>query len=423
MRVLDAVLENLLAQSQARTRAAMAESVATRSESARLRQDQVRTLAGADARKLRSLLGLLQQKAARLVSARSDSVFGLGESAEAISSRPTIARARVLRDSGRGYDTRYEIKVSRLAERQVNRGSSLRDSASSAVRIGENTFTLSSGRGPTTTISVEIAPGDSNREALEKIEEAINGAEAGVVAELVSDAEKGTSYLLVSAEDTGANAAFSLADASGNVVSATGIAAVETVAKDAEYVLNGTPLTSGSNVVAVDDGRVEITLVGLSGPAGGALEAAAVIEVSADPLPQAALELAEAYNRVREFLGAHPSRKAQALLTRFVRIGSAHASELTSIGLRWGAAGDLVVERSLLEKSSARTPERLEAVLGGTEGFATELLRFSGETLGDILSDPAGRDGELISYGFSFIGGLVGRSAASRRGARIDFSA
>jgi len=401
----------------------MAESVATRSESARLRQEQVRTLAGADARRLRSLFGLLEQKAARLVSSRSDSLFSSGDSAEVISSRPTVARGRVLRDAGRAYETRYEVKVSRLAEKQVNRGSSLSDSASSAVQVGENTFTVSSGSGPSATISVEIAPGDSNREALEKIEEAINGAEAGVVAELVSDAEKGTSYLLVSAEATGAAAAFSLADKSGNVVSATGIGAVHTVAKDAEYVLNGTPLASGSNVVSLDDGRVEITLVGPSGPAGGALEAAAAIEVSADPLPRAVLELAEAYNRVREFLEAHPSRKAQALLTRLARIGAAQASELASIGLRRGAAGGVVADRSLLETASARAPERLEAVLGGPRGFATELLGLSSETLGDIFSDPAGRDGELISYGFSFVGGLVGRSPISRRGARIDFLA
>lgn len=423
MKVLDAVLDNLLAQSQARTRAAMSESVATRSQSARLRQDQVRTLAGSDARKLRSLLGLLEQKAARLVSSRSDSVFGSSESAEVVSSRPTVARARVLRDAGRVYDTRYEVRVSRLAERQVNRGSSLADSASSAAQIGENTFTVSSGSGPTTSISVEIAPGDSNREALEKIEEAINGAGAGVVAELVSDSAQGTSYLLVSAEDTGAEAAFSLADASGNVVSATGIAAVQTVAKDAQYVLNGTPLASGSNVVSVDDGRVEITFVGVSGPAGGALEAAAVIEVGADPLPQAVLDLAEAYNRVRDFLEAKPSRKAQALLAQLARIGSAHASDLTGIGLKQGAAGELVVDRSLLKRSSAGTPERVEAVLGGAQGFATELYGFSNQTLGDIFSDPAGRNGALIAYGFSFARGLGGRGVALGQGVRIDFLA
>ncbi len=422
MKVLDSILNNLLAESEATKQRALATSGEVRRETQGVRGRGLQSLQGREPLRLRSLLATVRERAQALVSGMATSVFGSSEGAEITSSRPSIATAEVVSDTGRARTSRLEIKVTQLAKAQINQGQALNDSSSTGIQTGTNSFTISLGSQPPTTVSVEISQGDSNLRALEKVEDAINSTDAGVTAELVSNSDAGTSYLRLSANETGRENAFSLSDATGNVISTTGVSSIQTEAEDANYVLNGRALTSGSNSVLVDNGRIEIALKGVSGPAGTYKETAAIVEIGPDPVPGAILELAEGFNRLREFLKDAGTESSRSLLNAIDQIASGHGSALRDVGLTRDSEGAFTVDRAALEKQLSSDPAKVEEALGGKEGFATALYGASSGLLADSVSDLAGRRGQLVSYGFSVRDGFLGTSSVFGRGAHVNLT-
>jgi flagellar hook-associated protein 2 len=162
----------------------------------------------------------------------------------------------------------YSIKVDKLATRQTLASSAF---ASAAAVVGEGALTIElvswtgepaptgfTAKAGATPVTVTIGAGASS---LEKIRDAINGAEAGVTASIVNDASG--ARLSLRSKDTGAengfritasetaddgNAATGLSAFAYDAVAASPMARAET-AVDAVATINGIGVTSASNTL------------------------------------------------------------------------------------------------------------------------------------------------------------------------------
>ena len=154
----------------------------------------------------------------------------------------------------------YRIGVSQLATAQINTGKSLAkgNAADGGFTAGINRFSIQTGNG-SRFLSVDVKAGDTNSDVLNKMADKINFAQAGVTAKTVTD-DKGASRLMITANKTGSMQEFSLKDVSGNAVAVAGANQVSTAATNAAYTVNGIKRSSQSNVIALDNGKVEMTL-------------------------------------------------------------------------------------------------------------------------------------------------------------------
>lgn len=89
------------------------------------------------------------------------------------------------------------------------------------------------GNGARTAASFTVASGDTNAAVLDALAAAVNRASAGVAASVETTGT--TSRLVLAADRTGTSGAFTVADASGSAVAATGIGTIERAAANAAY--------------------------------------------------------------------------------------------------------------------------------------------------------------------------------------------
>jgi len=136
---------------------------------------------------------------------------------------------------------RYSIVVTSLARAQSSASSAFADSSAA---IGSGTITIKDAQG-NVAAAIQIG-GSGEPQTVAALRDAINAADAGVRASLVTDSS-GTRLLLTSS-DTGATNAFTV-EASGTPAAelANLTAAPAQAAADAALTLNGLALTSASN--------------------------------------------------------------------------------------------------------------------------------------------------------------------------------
>jgi len=147
----------------------------------------------------------------------------------------------------------YSVTVNALATAQKERSQGF-DSASDSV--GTGTFTILAGGD---TYNIQLEAGASS---LSDLRFAINESDAPVTATILSDGgETGGTYLVLTAEETGTDAAFSI-DASG-LTGGTGPAFTNVApAGNAEVIIDGLTVTSQTNSLASAIEGVTIELVG-----------------------------------------------------------------------------------------------------------------------------------------------------------------
>lgn len=136
---------------------------------------------------------------------------------------------------------RYSITVTSLAKAQSSASTAFADAS---APIGSGTLTLKDAQG---SVAAAIQFGGAGEpQTVTELRDAINAADAGVRASLVTDSS-GT-RLLLSASDTGTANAFSV-ETSGTPAAelANLTAAPAQAAADADFTLNGLVLTSASN--------------------------------------------------------------------------------------------------------------------------------------------------------------------------------
>lgn len=159
--------------------------------------------------------------------------------------------------------TSYNLTVNSLAQAQVNQGTVLNSTATTSATVGTDIFNLSV-NGQVTPLSVTVGSSDTNGTFLSNMAQAINNANAGVTASVITNSANNTSQLQIIANSTGTTASFGLSDVSGNAVSSTGANTMTTSEANASYVLNNQAQTSGSNTLNEDNGNLQISLLSAS---------------------------------------------------------------------------------------------------------------------------------------------------------------
>ncbi len=234
----------------------------------------------------------------------------------------------------------YEIKIDEIA--QSNRIRSATQSDKDSPLVSDGTITIKSGTKDTITIDVTAANGNNS---LQAIADSINGADAGVAANIIND---GTgAILVVRAKDSGTANALTITDKTnlnlddaGNVLQA---------AKNARIVVDGVTVTSQTNTVSGAIAGVSLNLTGTTATKFQ-LTVADDLEASKDSLKS----FVDAYNKVNDFfvknfgssteIGASAiasssiarnlQRQVQSLVTgSVVGVPSGNLSSLSELGI------------------------------------------------------------------------------------------
>lgn len=321
----------------------------------------------------------------------------------------------------------HEIEVQQLAASQTV-ASGVRASADTVVgggtlRIqmgtqpgGPATFAADAGR---PEVAVAIAPGST----LAQVRDAINAADAGVRASIVRDGDQ--VRLFLTSADSGGNQAFRLTttDGDGTHLDAAGLSSLAfdptaapgagrnltlvREAADAEYTIDGLPLTARSNRIPGAMDGVDLVLRQVTA-------APVQLDVAVDTaaLKASAEKFIEAYNGLNTLLSSQTrydeaTKTAGALqgdstavgiltqLRSIVRetVTGGTLSTLQDVGIRLQRDGSLKMDAAAFESASV-DPSRLEALFAATGTGPTDrglMQRF--RDLGDrwLASDGAVR--------------------------------
>jgi flagellar hook-associated protein 2 len=182
----------------------------------------------------------------------------------------------------------YDIAVSNLARAQSSASGNFANMTT--VNTGTGTITITTGSNDPVAINI-----DATNNTLSGIRHAINAANAGVTATIVNDGS-GTPYrLLITANESGTDNAFTVTDnLSGG--QALDIAEMQ-AAEDAQFVVNGVAVSQSSNIVTdVIDG---VTLNLKQETAG---EVRISLERDTDAIVNGLQELVSAYNAVNSYI-------------------------------------------------------------------------------------------------------------------------
>ena len=152
-----------------------------------------------------------------------------------------------------------KFTVSNVAKAQQNAGDALKADEIRSGWSSASSLTITGSDGKSHTFSV--APkANTNRSVQEDLAKQINSANTGVTASVSFDEKKGTSQLVITAKETGAENNFSV---SGNLAQHFGVSTATTKAENAVYTMNGETRVSASNTITLADG-VTATLKGTS---------------------------------------------------------------------------------------------------------------------------------------------------------------
>jgi flagellar hook-associated protein 2 len=268
-------------------------------------------------------------------------------------------------------EANFIFRVQQIARYQVNEGLPLYPDDGSVINTGSNTFTLSVG-GVAYTLAAIITPGDTNAEALEKLARAIDAAGAGVTTEIVR--ENGTIHLGLYGE-TGEDQAFSLADLSGNAISATGINTSTQTAQDAKFFLNGNPYIQDGNDVSLLDGHLRVNLTG---------EGTATVTTG----PQTAVDLVQSLVETMNSFGSY-ARGNQYLISGLSPAWSdlvdQEAGILSQYGLEAGSGGEVGLDTlkftEMLQSSPSQTADAVNGLATRVRDFVRGLTSYPVSTL------------------------------------------
>jgi flagellar hook-associated protein 2 len=303
----------------------------------------------------------------------------------------------------------HAITVQNLAQAHTIASNGFAGSAGD-IAAGSYTFEITVGT-TTTAISVEIAAGDDNATAMQKVVDAIRAADAGLSADLVTvDTTNDTKRIVVSSEESGeANLIASVQDTSGTLMTTLGLAGTSSPgsfsanttieARDATFTLDGIAITSASNEVSGVLTGVVIRLLSPSDPGGGGVDPQVVdltIAHDRDTIREKLDALVTAFNDLVDYLntklasgdetGAGRGELAGNLtfvtfrnellrsLSRSVAGGSADVNTMDDVGLLLSRTGRLSLDDA--EKffnALTSNPDAVETYFGSADGVATRV--------------------------------------------------
>jgi flagellar hook-associated protein 2 len=307
----------------------------------------------------------LSSAAARLVSDSSGSVFN---DRTASSSNEKILTASAWdafsADSG-ATEATYQIQVQQLAQAQENAGSSLQSKATGLLQSGTYNFEINV-NGQNHAFSIDVSGTETNEELLSKVGQAINNANIGISAQVVADTEAGTSQLVLSSDQTGAAAAFTITDTTGDLVNQTGLGTVKTQAQNAAYRVDGKDYTGSSNTVYLDDGAVQADL-----------KATGNVTLTVGPDAQkeqaAVTNLVTALNDYRDYINNNETYIQDSALSPIQNVMDDLKNQLGALGITQKEDGTLSVDQAKLKTALQQPSLKIKELLGGVDGIASQI--------------------------------------------------
>ncbi len=322
----------------------------------------------------------LQSASKPLIESSKDNVYD----SRTISSSSSAVSASVFGGAATG---KYTFSVSRLAAAQKNKGSEMYSNVTTSMSEGTYTLRVSVGE-KDKDVSFEIKSGDSNKDTLDSMAEAVNRADIGITARVVSSNSSRTSHLEISSDKTGTENSFSITDVSGDAAARTGISSVSQNAVDAEYRLNSEEHTSQSNTISLDDGKLSVTFNSVTQQ-----EAVVTVTENKEAVLEAVKAFAQSFNQAISFSGSSGRYAvANRLNDELKSIVSSKQGSLGGIGITVKGDGSLAVDERRLSKVLENNPDQVRRVLGGYEGTASRVSKLADRTLASTALDSTGRN-------------------------------
>jgi len=353
----------------------------------------------------------LRRSALDPIAVNGNGVFGrrTGTAAEA-----DVITVRV--GSG-AKDAVYRISTSKLAQTGRNIGTEFDGAFATRLARGQNFETITGGRNvftitsnsTSTSVSFEVTKIGGSRTTLLEIAQAINVANVGVKAEVVSADPTVTNVrLILTATESGAAAGFTITDSAGTTIRITGADTVSLSAEDAKYVVDGKVGTGPTNTVVLQNRQVEVDLE-------QALDEVIVVEIGRDRAAVAAAtqQFVEDFNDLLALLAngtVAQATKAKDALSGEIR---KQAGELERAGITRDSTGRLSLDEETFIKARKDDIETISELLGGDDGIATSLLR----SLGALPTSLVGR----LQTGLGTVTGSAGTAATT--GFAVDVQA
>jgi flagellar hook-associated protein 2 len=313
----------------------------------------------------------------------------------------------------------YSVAVSQLAQAEAVASSAF---SSSSATVGTGTLTIQLGsynstsnaftsQSGSTAVSIPI---DSSDNTLDGIASAINGANAGVSATVVTDSNG--ARLLLSSTNSGAANSFSVSVSGDN---GSGLAALAydptaaagsggmtqtQAAQDAKYTVNGLPLSSASNAVTgvVNGLTLNLTQAPAAGSAAGTT-AQSTVTVATDgtTIQSTVSSFVDAYNSLQSLVTADTaydpttqqasvltgdsslnlinSQLTQVLSSTMSGIASGGLNNLAQVGVEFQQDGTIKLDTTTFSNALAANPTGVENLFangsgtGSQQGIATQL--------------------------------------------------
>ncbi|MBW7888226.1 MAG: flagellar filament capping protein FliD [Bacteroidetes bacterium] len=202
---------------------------------------------------LKTKLNALQATVSNLAKSGSESVIN---SFSVASTKESVVTASATAVAAEGSHTIMVSQVAKSDTLVTNRMTSNATTIVDSEGAGQKSFSLTV-NGVTKNISIEISAGDTNKDVLTKIANAVTVSDAGVSASVVTDTAT-TSKLMFVSKETGASNAISLENISGTLLDELGLTAAVLSGRD-----QATATTAGFSYTAADSLNAKFNFDGI----------------------------------------------------------------------------------------------------------------------------------------------------------------
>lgn len=353
---------------------------------------------------LGNMVAGLSSKAKKLTLTDMHSVFNDRSAISSDSNVLTASAYDVLSPDTGAEEATYNISVAQIAQNQENIGLELNKADASGVNLGTNTYNINV-NGQDYELSIEVMDGDTNEAVLQKMATAVNEAGIGVTAKVVAGSGAETQQLVISSDNTGLAAAFSVSDISGNAVAATAVEIVSTEAQDAQYTIDGTGYTSGSNTISLDDGMVTVNLKGVG-------ESTLEIAPDANTVKNTISALVSEINALVGFLESNSDYIKDEVLSSVNAYIDDHHSKLETFGITLGDDGKLGIDNTKLMEAIDQNPAGIKETFAGFDGLAVQFNNYASRITTD---NPFNYAKEADNMDLYFMGQTYSLSAATSK--------
>ncbi|MED4755609.1 flagellar cap protein FliD N-terminal domain-containing protein [Brevibacillus choshinensis] len=293
----------------------------------------------------------------------------------AISSDPEAATAEA---QARAKSRTYHLDIIRLANTQTNKGKMKESASPTSVSEGQQQFSVVTGDQEESFAFYSHAS-DSHAQSIQRMENALHTQGHSSVSPRV-DTVGSMQALVIESGGTGTDHSFSLHDQKGNSVRALGIQHVETQARDAEFLLDGSLHYSSDNRISIGNGEVRVSML-----QAGRDTVSITVSPATERLLQQTQRLVSSFNRLQLFLHEQQETLATQKLETFERVAQAANGVLNQYGIRLLPDGQLELDdQTWLEAVQVHYDEFAEAMKGLSKQFREETLRVQTMPLGSF---------------------------------------